>query len=103
MLVDRDRAATGVVEAGEELRDRGLAGARVADERDGGSRRDVEVDPVQHLGACLPVAEADVVEADVPFDPRKFAGALRGPATSGSSSITSMILSSAATADRNVL
>ena len=32
---------------------------------------DVEVEPVQHLRELRPVAEADVVEADVPFDPRQ--------------------------------
>ena len=45
-----------VVEAREELRDRRLARARVADERDGRPRRDVEVEAVQDVGE-LAVAE----------------------------------------------
>ncbi len=48
--VDRDPALGRVVEAREQLRDRRLAGARVADERDGRPGGHVEVDPVQHLG-----------------------------------------------------
>ena len=49
--VDRDRTVGRVVEAREQLGDRRLARARVADERDGRARRHVELDPVQHLGA----------------------------------------------------
>ena len=49
--VDRDAALDRVVEAGEELRDRRLARARVADEGDRRPGGDVEVDSVQHLGA----------------------------------------------------
>ena len=65
--VDRDAALGRVVEAGDQLRDRRLAGAGVADERDGRPGRDVEVDAVQHLGAGA-VGEVDVVEADVAAD-----------------------------------
>ena len=50
--VDRDRPARRVVEAREQLRDRRLAGAGMADERDRRARRHVEVDPVEHLGAA---------------------------------------------------
>ena len=68
--VDRDPAVARVVEAGEQLRDRRLAGAGVSDERDGRPGGDVEVDPVQHLVAVA-VAEAHVLEADVPVDVRR--------------------------------
>ena len=53
-----------VVEAGEQLGDRRLARAGVADERDRRARGDVEVDPVQHLVAAA-VREAHALEADV--------------------------------------
>ena len=66
--VDRDPPLERVVEAGEQLRDRRLAGACVPDERDGRPGRDVEVDPVQHLGARA-VAEPDVLPADMAVDP----------------------------------
>ena len=66
--VDRDPALARVVEAGEQLRDRRLAGAGVADERDGRPGRHVEVDPVQHLLAVA-VAEAHAVERDAALDP----------------------------------
>ena len=65
--VDRDASLARVVEAGEQLRDRRLAGARVADERDRRAGRDVEVDPVQRPRARA-VAEADVLEAHVAVD-----------------------------------
>src|SRR5919201_1097038 len=63
-----------VVEAAEQLRDRRLARAGVADERHRRARRDVEVDPVQDLGQVA-VAEADVLEADMTLDPAEVAGA----------------------------
>src|SRR3712207_5246791 len=62
--VDRDAAVARLVEAGEELRDRRLPGAGVADERDRGAGRDGEVDPVQDIRARA-VSEADALEADV--------------------------------------
>src|SRR5919201_6986858 len=70
MAVNRDAAGAGVVEAGEELGDRGLAGAGVTDERDGCSGCDVEIDPMEHL---LPgsVAEPHALEGNVPFDRRQ--------------------------------
>ena len=86
VAVDRDPAARRLVEAREELRDRGLAGARVADERDRRPGRDVEIDPVQYLLAepraprsrrarswpSRPKSVAKcVLEADVPFDVRE--------------------------------
>src|SRR5439155_5261462 len=53
LAIDREPAARRLVEAREELRDRRLAGAGMADERDRRPGRDVEVDPVQHLLAEL--------------------------------------------------
>ena len=70
--VDRDPTGARVVEAREQLRDRGLPGARVADERDGGAGGDVEVEVVEDVGE-LAVPEADVVEVDVAVDPRELA------------------------------
>ena len=77
VAVDLDPALRRVVEAGEELRDRRLAGAGLADERDRRARRDVEVEPVQHLRELRPVAEADTLEADVAVDPRQLDRVLR--------------------------
>ena len=101
--VDRDPPFGRVVEAGDQLRDRRLAGAGVADERDRRAGRHVELDPVQHLRERRAVAEADVLEVDVPVDPRQLERVRRRSTTCGSSSSTSMILSSAAIAERNVL
>ena len=77
VAVDRDPALGRVVEAREELRDRRLAGACLADERDRRARRDVEVEPVQHLRELRPVPEADALEADVAVDPRQLDRVLR--------------------------
>ena len=60
---DRHRAAGDVVEAGEQRGDRRLARARAADESHGGSRCDLEVDAVEHLGAGAAVERGDVLEA----------------------------------------
>ena len=70
VVVDRDRAATRVVETSEELRDRGLARSGVADECDGRPGGDVEVEVVEHVGE-IAVAEPDVIEADVTIDARE--------------------------------
>ena len=59
VAVDADRALGRVVEARQQLHERRLAGARVADERDGLAGGDAEVDAVQHLGA-LAVVEVHV-------------------------------------------
>src|SRR4029450_3036695 len=72
VAVDRDPSRTGIVEAGEQLRDRRLSCARVADERDGRSRRNGEVEVVQHVREVA-VAEADALEPDVPLDARELA------------------------------
>ena len=45
----------------------------MADEGDGRSGGDVQLDAVEHLGP-LPVAEADRVEMDTPADPVELAG-----------------------------
>ena len=74
--VDRDAPVARVVEAGEQLRDRGLPRARVADERDRGAGRDVEVEVVQDVGE-IGVSEPDVLEADVPLDLRELTCVLR--------------------------
>ena len=77
VAVDRDPALGRVVEARDQLRDRRLAGAGVADERDGRAGRDVEIEPVQHLRELRPVAEADVRRSG------------RGPSIRGSSRASS--------------
>ncbi len=74
--VDRDAAVARVVEAGEQLRDRRLPGPRVAHESDGGAGRNVEIEVVEDVRE-LSVAEADVVEADVPANRREVAGVVR--------------------------
>ncbi len=68
--VDQDPAVARVVEPREQLGDRRLAGARVADQGDRGPRRDVEVEVVQDVGE-LAVAEPDVIELDMALDLRK--------------------------------
>ena len=73
--VDRYPAVCRVVKAGEQLRDRGLAGARVADESDGRAGGDVEIDPVEDLVAAA-VPEPDMLEADMALDPRQVACSL---------------------------
>ena len=71
------------------------------DERDRRAGRDVEVEVVQDVRQVA-VAEADVVEADVPANRGQLAR-VGASTTSGSSSSTAMIRSSAAVAERNVL
>ena len=100
--VDRDPPVARVVEAREELRDRRLPGARVADERDRRPWRDVEVEVVEDVREVA-VPEADVLEADVALDRRELAARPAASTTSGSSSRTAVIRSSAAVAERNVL
>ena len=46
--VRQDRAAVGSEQAGEQIEDRGLAGAGWADEADEAARLDREVESVQH-------------------------------------------------------
>ncbi len=63
-------ASARVVEAREQLDERRLAGAGVADERHGLPGGDVEVDAVQHLGA-LAVAEVHAAQLDGALDRRQ--------------------------------
>ncbi len=58
----RIEPSRGVVEARQQLDERRLARARVADQRDGLAGGDAEVDAVQHLGA-LAVVEVHVARA----------------------------------------
>src|SRR5207237_9714411 len=66
--VDRDPAFARVVETGEELRDRRLASAGVADERDRRPSRHVDVEVVRDLPPFA-VAQRDVLEAAAALDP----------------------------------
>src|SRR4029079_6447708 len=66
VAVDGDAALARVVEACEELRDRGLPRAGVPHERYRRPGRHIQLDAVQDLDA-LPVAETDVLEVDVPL------------------------------------
>jgi len=75
--VDPHRAAVGVVEARDELRQRRLAAAGLADERDAATLGHVQVDVVQDV--LRAVGEADVIEIDTPVDAAELAGALRVP------------------------
>lgn len=63
VAADADGAAVGVVEAGQEQRDGGLAAAGGADEGDGLALLDPQREPVQD-GPLGVVAEADVLELD---------------------------------------
>ena len=62
--VDRHASGGDVVEARHERRERRLARARVADERDRAAGGDVEVDVLEH-GPAVHVLERHVLEADV--------------------------------------
>ncbi len=73
VAVDGDPAVARVVEAGEELGDRGLAGAGVPDEGNGRPRGDAQIDPVQDFRPAA-VAEADAFEGDSALDLRERAG-----------------------------
>src|SRR5438477_106775 len=63
-VVDQYPPARGVVEAGNELDDRGLAGARLAHEGDRLAGRDLDVDAGQRLPHTRRVGEVHVVEGD---------------------------------------
>src|SRR2546423_3932396 len=71
--VERDPSAPRVVEAGQQFRDRRLAGARVADERNRCPRGDVEIEIEQDVRPVA-VPELNVLEADVPGDLGQLAG-----------------------------
>ena len=70
VAVDADRAGGRVVEAGDELRQRRLAGAGRADERDGLARRDRERHVVER-GRRVAVGEGHAVEDDLAAQPRE--------------------------------
>ena len=71
--LDEDRALLDVVEARHELRQRRLARAGAADDRDGRAGRDVEVD-TRHDWTVPVVAKGDVVEVDRATTGRKRLG-----------------------------
>jgi len=102
VAVDGDAPLERVVEPREQLGDRRLARACVPDESDGCPCGDVEVELVQHLGPG-PVPEANSIEGDAAVHRRQRLArpACREPPAP--LSMTSMILSSAAVAERNVL
>ena len=82
--VDAHRALVGVVEAADEPRERRLAAARLADEREAAARRHVDVDAVQHR--LRAVREDDVVDREVALDARQLVRVGAGRWISGSSS-----------------
>src|SRR5690606_19690419 len=65
--VHEDAAALELVEAGDELPDRGLAGARVPHQGDGLAGRDHEVERLED-GLLRPVAEVDGPELDAALE-----------------------------------
>ncbi len=94
--VEEEPPRVGVVEPREQRGDRGLAGARGADERDDLAGLDREVDPVQHLHVAPGrIGEVDALKATAPFT----AGRVRPPEEiAGSRSISSKTRSPAPTA-----
>ena len=68
--VDRDAPLDGVVEARQELHDRGLAGAVLAHQRHHLAGADPEVEAADRPALRLGVAEADALEADAVADGR---------------------------------
>ena len=66
--VEQDAAAGGVVEAGDEVAERGLAAAAGADEGDRFAGLDVERDVFERERAGAGVAERDAVERDAAVD-----------------------------------
>ena len=66
--VDEDGSRRRVVEAGDEADQRGLAGASGADDGEGRSRGDAEVDVVEDFGASGWIGEVEVAEGDVAME-----------------------------------
>src|SRR6185437_3556782 len=64
--VDADRAAAGVVEAGEQRAEGGLAGTGLTHERQRAAGRDVQVDAGEGGTVGAGVGEVDILDADVP-------------------------------------
>ena len=75
--VDGNAARTHVVEARQQRTDRALAAARLPRQRDGASRRDGEVDAVEHRHPVV-VRKLDVVERDFAADARRQRLCIRG-------------------------
>ena len=75
--VDQDLPAGDVVEARDELDDRRLPGAGLADQRNRLAGLDREVDAVHDLDAGVRVAEVHVVELDLTRDTTGLDGVLR--------------------------
>src|SRR5581483_4691383 len=73
VAIDADAAFGRVVEAGEEVRQGGLAGARWADEGGDAAGRDLQGDVVEGAGARA-VGEADVLVRHAAFDVAEGAG-----------------------------
>ena len=69
--VDGHRAGGGVVEAGDQLHQGGLARTGRTDQRDDLSGRDGQADVVHRDQAGGLVGEGDVVQADLPAQPRR--------------------------------
>src|SRR5207244_4177666 len=67
VAVDEHLTGRRIVEAGDELRDRGLPRTGRSDERDRLPGRDLEVDVVQHRLLRV-VSERDPDESNVPLD-----------------------------------
>src|SRR2546429_2820879 len=55
--VELDLAGIGAIEAAEQMQQRGLSGARPADDGNELAPRDLEISPVEHAGLCVPFAE----------------------------------------------
>ena len=68
--VEQEPAARRIVEPRDEVRDRGLAGAAAADERDDGAARHAHAE-VAHDGSVLAILERDVLELDLAHEPRR--------------------------------
>ena len=64
LAVEQDAALGGLVEAREQLDERRLAGAVLADQREALAARDEDVDIAQRPVFLARVAEADALEAD---------------------------------------
>ncbi len=92
------RALGRVVEARDEFRERGLAAARLADERDHPPRGDAQGDVAQHAPLLVAVAEVDALQLDglAQSGPSSTASGFSG--ISARSSITSQTWRAAASA-----
>src|SRR6202042_2891627 len=69
--VDADAAAAGVVQPGDQRGESGLARSGLADQSQGAAGRNVQVDAGEGGPVGAGIGEADVLEANVPGDPRR--------------------------------